>query len=113
MTRQKIADHIKKQEGVIIIPHPFKPDSGYFNHYKEDDFLDTALDVLKQAEEKGVNIYLPVDSIVADNFSNDANTQVAIAGHIPDGWEGLDAGPKSCKKFHELIINCKTITGHL
>ncbi len=41
MTRHKIADHIKKQEGVIIIPHPFKPDSGYFNYYKEDDFLDT------------------------------------------------------------------------
>lgn len=79
------------------------------NSIVEDDFLDTALDVLKQAEEKGVNIYLPVDSIVADNFSNDANTQVAIAGHIPDGWEGLDCGPESRKIFGNVIEKSGTV----
>ncbi len=79
------------------------------NSIVEDDFLETALDVLKQAEEKGVNIYLPVDSIVADNFSNDANTQVATAGKIPDGWEGLDCGPESRKIFGDVIEKSGTV----
>ncbi len=79
------------------------------NSIVEDDFLQTALDVLKQAEEKGVNIYLPVDSIVADDFSNDANTQVATAGSIPDGWEGLDCGPESRKIFADVIEKSGTV----
>ena len=79
------------------------------NSIVEDDFLQTALDVLKEAEEKGVNIYLPVDSIIADGFSNDANTQVATAGNIPDGWEGLDCGPESREVFRNVIENSGTI----
>lgn len=79
------------------------------NSIVEDDFLQTALDVLKTAEEKGVNIYLPVDSIVADGFSNDANTQVATAGQIPDGWEGLDCGPESREIFGKVIESSGTV----
>jgi phosphoglycerate kinase len=79
------------------------------NSIVEDDFLETALNVLKQAEEKGVNIYLPVDSIVADDFSNDANTKIAAAGEIPDGWEGLDCGPESRKIFGEVIEQSGTV----
>jgi phosphoglycerate kinase len=79
------------------------------NSIVEDDFLQTALDVLKTAEEKGVNIYLPVDSIVADDFSNDANTKVAKAGQIEDGWEGLDCGPESRKIFADVIEKSGTV----
>ena len=79
------------------------------NSIVEDDFLETALNVLKQAEEKGVNIYLPVDSIVADDFSNDANTKIATAGQIPDGWEGLDCGPESRDIFGKVIEASGTV----
>lgn len=79
------------------------------NSIVELDFLDTALDILKQAEAKGVNVYLPVDSVVADDFSNDANTQVATAGEIPDGWEGLDCGPESREIFGKVIEASGTV----
>lgn len=79
------------------------------NSIVEDDFLETALDVLDQAEKKGVNIYLPVDSIVADHFSNDANIKVAMDGQIPDGWEGLDCGPESRKIFGSVIEQSGTV----
>lgn len=79
------------------------------NSIVEDDFLETALNVLAEAKEKGVNIYLPVDSVVADDFSNDANTQIATAGQIPDGWEGLDCGPESREIFGKVIEASGTI----
>ncbi len=75
----------------------------------EDDKLDLALDIIKKAKEKGVNLVLGTDCIAADDFKNDANTQVCPAGNIPDGWEGLDAGPESRKAFREAIVNAKTI----
>ena len=56
-----------------------------------------------------MNIYLPVDSVVADDFSNDANTQVATAGQIPDGWEGLDCGPESREIFGKVIESSGTV----
>lgn len=79
------------------------------NSICEDDFIQTALDVIAEAKAKGVNLYLPVDSIVADGFSNDANTQVAKAGQIPDGWEGLDAGPESREIFGKVIEASGTV----
>lgn len=79
------------------------------NSIVELDFLDTALNVLKEAEAKGVNVYLPVDSVVADDFSNEANTQICTAGQIPDGWEGLDCGPESRKIFGDVIEKSGTI----
>ena len=75
----------------------------------EDDKLDLALDIIKKAKEKGVNLVLGTDCIAADDFSNDANTQVCPAGNIPEGWEGLDAGPESRKAFKAAIVNAKTI----
>ena len=75
----------------------------------EDDKLDLALDIIKKAKEKGVNLVLGTDCIAADDFSNDANTQVCPAGNIPEGWEGLDAGPESREAFKAAIVNAKTI----
>lgn len=75
----------------------------------EDDKIELALDILKQAESKGVKIHLPVDVIAADSFSNEASTQVVDVKHIPDGWQGLDAGPKSLENFDEVVNNSKTI----
>ena len=75
----------------------------------EDDKMDLALDILKQAESKGVKIHLPVDVVAADAFSNEASTQVCDVYHIPDGWQGLDAGPKSLENFDAVVNDCKTI----
>ena len=75
----------------------------------EDDKLDLALDIIKKAKEKGVNLVLGSDCIAADAFSNDANTQVCPANAIPDGWEGLDAGPETRKAFAAAILPAKTM----
>ena len=75
----------------------------------EDDKLDVALDVIKKAKENGVNLVLGTDCIAADDFSNDAHTQVCPSNDIPDGWEGLDAGPETRKAFAEAIKGAKTI----
>ena len=75
----------------------------------EDDKMDLALDILKQAESKGVKIHLPVDVIAADAFNNEANIQVCDVYHIPDGWQGLDAGPRSLANFDALVNECRTI----
>ena len=79
------------------------------NSLCEDDKLDLALDIMKQAKEKGVNLVLGTDCIAADAFSNDANTQVCSVMDIPEGWEGLDAGPETRKTFADVIRNAKTI----
>jgi phosphoglycerate kinase len=75
----------------------------------EMDKLELALDIMKQAKEQGVNLVLGTDCIAADDFSNDANTQVCPAGAIPEGWEGLDAGPETREKFKAAIEGAKTI----
>ena len=75
----------------------------------ENDKLDVALDVIKKAKENGVNLVLGTDCIAADDFSNDAHTQVCPANNIPDGWEGLDAGPETRKSFAAAIKDAKTI----
>lgn len=75
----------------------------------EDDFLEMALNIQKIAKEKGVNLVLATDVVAADAFSEEANTQVVPANAIPDGWMGLDAGPKSIAKFKEVIENSGTI----
>ncbi|TAF72194.1 MAG: phosphoglycerate kinase [Flavobacterium sp.] len=75
----------------------------------EDDKQELALEILRLAKEKGVQIHIPVDVIAADDFSNTANTQVVDVKHIPDGWQGLDAGPKSLANFKEVILASKTI----
>ncbi len=79
------------------------------NSICEDDFLETAKKIEKLAKEKGVNLVIATDVLAADDFSNDANTQVCAANAIPDGWQGLDAGPESIKKIKEVIGNSGTI----
>jgi phosphoglycerate kinase len=79
------------------------------NSICEDDKMELALDILKQAKAKNVQIYIPVDVIAADDFSNTANTQILDINSIPDGWQGLDAGPKSREIFDSVVNKCKTI----
>ncbi len=75
----------------------------------ENDKLDLALDIMKKAKEKGVNLVLGTDCIAADDFSNDANTQDCSVMNIPEGWEGLDAGVETRKLFANAIKGAKTI----
>ena len=79
------------------------------NSICEDDKLDVALSVIEKAKENGVNLVLGTDCIAADSFSNDAKTQVCPSNDIPEGWEGLDAGPETRKAFAEAIKDAKTI----
>lgn len=79
------------------------------NSICEEDKLDVALDVIKKAKENNVNLVLGTDCVAADNFSNDANTQVCMSDNIPEGWEGMDAGPETRKAFADAIKDAKTI----
>ena len=79
------------------------------NSICEDDKMGLALEILKQAKAKNVQIHIPVDTVAADAFSNDANTQICDINAIPDGWEGVDAGPKSREQFHKVVMDSKTI----
>lgn len=79
------------------------------NSIVEDDKLQLALDIIKMAKEKGVNLVLGTDCVAGDKFSNDADTIVCSVMDIPDGWEGMDAGPKSVEAFREVILPAKTI----
>lgn len=75
----------------------------------EPDMYEVAMSIVAKAKERGVNIYLAQDDVVADSFSNDAKTQIVKSNEIPDGWQGLDVGPKSIATFSEVISNSKTI----
>ncbi|MFI2741712.1 phosphoglycerate kinase [Zhouia sp. PK063] len=75
----------------------------------EDDKQELALNILKEAKAKNVAVYLPVDVVAADDFNNDANTKIVPVVDIPDGWQGLDAGPKTLENFKEVITASKTI----
>ena len=79
------------------------------NSLLEEDYLQYALDMVKKAEEKGVKLLLPVDAVAADAFSNDANTKVVAQNEIPDGWMGLDIGPKTAEMFADAVKSAKTV----
>jgi phosphoglycerate kinase len=79
------------------------------NSLCEDDRLQTALDLMKKAEEKGVSIHLPADSIIADKFAADANTSSSLNAEIPAGWMGLDIGEMAIDHFRHIICESKTI----
>lgn len=79
------------------------------NSICEDDKLDLAKELMAKAKEKNVNLVLAVDAKIADSFSNEANTKYAPVNEIPDGWEGLDIGPKSEELFADVIKKSKTI----
>ena len=75
----------------------------------ESDKLDVALELMEKMKQANVKLYLPADSVVADDFSNDANTMIVPSNQIPDGWESLDCGPEAIKAFDEVITKSKTI----
>jgi len=75
----------------------------------EDDQQELALDILKKAEEKGVKVYLSREVVIADDFSNDANTKICLNSEIPDGWEGMDAAPSTLAMWEEVLMKSKTI----
>ena len=75
----------------------------------EDDLIPQALEILAKAKEKGVKISLSVQTLVADDFSNDANTKIVPSHEIPDGWEGMDAGPESLANWKKIILDSKTV----
>lgn len=79
------------------------------NSICEDDKMELALEILQKAKDKGVMIHLPVDAVIADEFKNDANTKIVDVDEIPDGWQGLDAGPRSLEIFGRVINASKTI----
>ena len=78
------------------------------NSLLEEDKVELAKGLMEEAKKKGVKLLLPVDTVIADNFSNDANSKV-VEGSIPDGWEGLDIGPKTIELFKAEIAKAKTI----
>lgn len=75
----------------------------------EDDKMELALEILSEAKKKGVTVHIPVDVLAADDFDKNANTQVVNSNEIPDGWQGLDAGPKTLENFKQVILDSKTI----
>lgn len=75
----------------------------------EDDKMDLALDLMKRMDAKGVKYFIPTDSVVADDFSNDAHTQIVPSDKVPADWESMDIGPESCKMLRDVIMNSKTI----
>ena len=79
------------------------------NSLHEDDLIPQALDILENAKKKGVKIYLSTETVIADDFNNEANTQIVPSNDIPDGWEGMDAGPHSLAAWKKVIDNSKTI----
>jgi phosphoglycerate kinase len=79
------------------------------NSLCEDDKMDLARSIEEKAKEKGVNLYLPIDNLLADDFSNDANTKICATGEIPNDWQGLDIGPETTKSFSEVVKSSKTV----
>ncbi len=79
------------------------------NSRVEEDKLDYAREMMEKAKQKGVKLLLPVDTLIADKFDNDANTKVVPTGEIPEGWEGLDIGPKTAEQFAKEIKAAKTV----
>ena len=79
------------------------------NSLHEDDLIPQALEIMEKAKEKGVNISLSMQTLIADDFSAEANTKVVPSNDIPDGWEGVDAGPESLEAWEKIILGSKTI----
>lgn len=79
------------------------------NSLVEDDYLETANKIIEKAKEKGVRLYIPVDTVIADKFDNDANRQEVAINEIPDGWMGLDTGAQTSKDVSEIIVSSKLI----
>lgn len=105
---------IDKCDTIIIgggMAYTFFKAKGYSigNSICEDDKLDLANELMAKAEAKGVKMLLPIDNIVADAFSNDANTKIVDDFHIEEGWQGLDIGPATCELYRNAIVEAKTV----
>src|SRR5690606_17301549 len=79
------------------------------NSLLEEDKMNMALSILEKAKEQNVKVYLPSDTVIADEFSNNADTREEDIYDIPDGWMGMDAGPKTRLLFHDVLLNSRTI----
>ena len=79
------------------------------NSLFEEDMVPVAKEIVKKAHLRGINLYLPIDNICADKYAEDANTYTTTQNHIPDGWEGMDIGPKTIRMFADIIKNSRTI----
>ncbi|MGB9597092.1 MAG: phosphoglycerate kinase [Candidatus Poribacteria bacterium] len=110
-----IIEHLMKKADAIIIAgamaYTFLKAMGrkVGNSLVEDDKLDLARETLKKSLDSRVPLYLPIDHVVADRFSNDANRQIVMRGRIPDGWEGMDIGPATIELFRSVLEDAKTI----
>ena len=110
-----IIEHLMKKADAIIIAgamaYTFLKAMGrkVGKSLVEDDKLDLARETLKKSLDSGIPLYLPVDHVVADKFSNDANSQIVMRGRIPDGWEGMDIGPSTIELFKSVLGDAKTI----
>jgi phosphoglycerate kinase len=103
-----VADHIIIGGGMAYTF--FKAQGGQIGKSLcEDERLQTCIEILEKAKAKGVSIHLPSDSVIADNFAADANTQNCASNAIPDGWMGLDIGAAACNDFKNVLLNSKTI----
>ena len=103
-----VADHIIIGGGMAYTF--FKAQGGQIGKSLcEDERLQTCIEILEKAKAKGVSIHLPSDSVIADNFAADANTQNCGSNAIPDGWMGLDIGTAACNDFKNVLLNSKTI----
>ena len=109
-----IENLLNKANNIIIggaMAYTFKKAMGgeVGNSRIEEDKFGLARDIVEKAKAKGVNLYLPVDSLCADSFAQDAKTQVCPSDAIPANWMGLDIGPEARKTYREVILNSKTI----
>ena len=110
-----IIEHLMKRADAVIIAgamaYTFLKAMGrkVGNSLVENDKLDMARDILKKSLDESIPLYLPIDHVIADKFSNDANRQVVMRGRIPDGWEGMDIGPATVELFKGVLEDAKTI----
>lgn len=117
----KVSDKIKLLEKLIEVVNHVCIGGGMAYTFKkalggnigkslcQDDYMDLALEILNKAKDLGTEIHLPIDTLIADDFSNDANTQVVNTNNIPDDWQGLDIGPETIKSFTDVILNGQSI----
>lgn len=117
----KVSDKIKLLEKLIEVEnhvcigggmaYTFKKALGgnIGNSLCEDDYLDLAIEILEKAKELGTDIHLPIDTLIADAFDNEANTKVVNTNQIPDDWMGLDIGPETIESFSKVILNAQSI----
>ncbi|MDD3419762.1 MAG: phosphoglycerate kinase [Candidatus Gastranaerophilales bacterium] len=109
-----IENLIEKVDNIVLgggMTYTFKKAEGgkIGNSICEDDKLDFANELVKKAAAKGVNLIIAQDVLIADDFSNDANVKYCASDAIPDGWEGVDAGPEAIKQITDVVLNSKTI----